>query len=196
MLKGPIETYVVSRYIDNPLLIGGKKFDLRLYVVVLSYKPLKVRQSAVMAQPAEQGKGQREGIKDAMVFVACFPQCHRVDSSIEHQLGQAAQSSSHCSPSTQDGHVQHVTFTSCSHAKLVACLKPPNAANCRNPGSTFCACPQAKQVAFVDLNWFHRSLMSCCLPNASMQCMPGTGLPLQSGLCALLQHQIHGSQLS
>ncbi len=42
MLKGPIETYVVSRYIDNPLLIGGKKFDLRLYVVVLSYKPLKV----------------------------------------------------------------------------------------------------------------------------------------------------------
>ena len=24
------ETYVISRYIDNPLLMGGKKFDLRL----------------------------------------------------------------------------------------------------------------------------------------------------------------------
>jgi tubulin polyglutamylase TTLL1 len=35
------ENYVVSRYIDDPLLIGGKKFDLRLYAVVCSYRPLK-----------------------------------------------------------------------------------------------------------------------------------------------------------
>ena len=36
------EAYVISRYIDQPLLVGSKKFDLRIYVLVTSYKPLKV----------------------------------------------------------------------------------------------------------------------------------------------------------
>lgn len=34
--------YIVSRYVAKPHLLNGRKYDLRLYVLVTSYDPLKI----------------------------------------------------------------------------------------------------------------------------------------------------------
>lgn len=36
------EGCIVSRYIHNPLLINSHKFDLRLYVLITSFEPLRI----------------------------------------------------------------------------------------------------------------------------------------------------------
>lgn len=37
-----VESYVVQRYLQHPYVVGGKKFDLRVYALVTSFQPLRV----------------------------------------------------------------------------------------------------------------------------------------------------------
>ena len=75
-VKPQMENYVVSRYIENPLLIGGKKFDLRVYVVVLNYKPLKV--SSAGQKVAAAWHCQCLGCKAAPLYSPAGDCRHRV----------------------------------------------------------------------------------------------------------------------
>ena len=36
------QSSIVSEYIDNPLLLDGYKFDLRIYVALMSINPLRI----------------------------------------------------------------------------------------------------------------------------------------------------------
>lgn len=64
-----IQQYVCQRYLSNPLLIGGKKFDLRLYVLVTSYSPLVVYMYRGGFARFSHAQFSMDDISDAMVHL-------------------------------------------------------------------------------------------------------------------------------
>jgi hypothetical protein len=41
-LESESNEFLISKYVTNPHLINGKKYDLRIYVLVTGLKPLKI----------------------------------------------------------------------------------------------------------------------------------------------------------
>ena len=79
----PAEAVVAQRYIANPLLIDGYKFDLRLYVLVTSFNPLEAfvyRDGFARFSTAEYSSSE-ESISNKFI--------HLTNSSIQKQRADA-----------------------------------------------------------------------------------------------------------
>nr|CCC91066.1 unnamed protein product [Trypanosoma congolense IL3000] len=68
--------YVVQEYIDDPLLLDGRKMDLRLYVAVTSYDPLTIylhEEGLVRLAVQQYGDGPDASANDCGAHEGCTP---------------------------------------------------------------------------------------------------------------------------
>ena len=65
------EKYVISKYINNPHLIKGRKYDLRLYVLITGFKPLRIylNKEGLVRISAEQYSLKKKSIDNKYIHL-------------------------------------------------------------------------------------------------------------------------------
>lgn len=66
-----VDNYVAQRYISAPYCVGGRKFDVRLYVLVLSFRPMRayLYREGFARFTAAKYTNDRESLNDRMVHL-------------------------------------------------------------------------------------------------------------------------------
>ena len=66
-----VDNYVAQRYIAAPYCVGGRKFDVRLYVLVLSFRPMRayLYREGFARFTAAKYTNDRESLNDRMVHL-------------------------------------------------------------------------------------------------------------------------------
>lgn len=76
------EPMIVQKYLKNPYLIRGYKFDMRIYVLVTSFKPLEafIFNEGFARMSTEQFTLDPQDIKNAYIHLTNFSiQKHNID---------------------------------------------------------------------------------------------------------------------
>ncbi|RLN10454.1 hypothetical protein BBJ28_00022743 [Nothophytophthora sp. Chile5] len=82
------DTYIVQKYVESPYLLGGKKFDLRLYVLVSSFSPLSFWiYRAGFARFSHARYSQRKGDMDNLFMHLTNASVQKEAASYDERLG-------------------------------------------------------------------------------------------------------------
>jgi len=104
------EAAVVSRYIENPLLIQGLKFDLRIYVLVTSFDPLRafVYREGLTRFASKPYSTEEEHLDDVYRHLTNYSINKSADNFLENQRVQADNYGHKWSLSALNRHLQCV----------------------------------------------------------------------------------------
>jgi len=108
--NGENDVSVISRYVDNPLLIQGLKFDLRVYVLVTSFEPLRayVYREGLVRFASSPYSTEDKHLKDAYRHLTNYSINKKSENFVENQRAAQDNVGHKWSFSAFNRHLKHV----------------------------------------------------------------------------------------